>query len=137
MIIPVITLWQPWAFWIMQGWKYIETRRHANFASLEEKMIGIHAGQTWDDEAIEVASKYLTSKQIASTNKDTIERGVLLGTVDVAHHRRLNRLDSKEALIDCQNQDRYGLILFNVQLLNKSIPLRGKQGIWNYDLKEK
>jgi len=136
MKIPIITLWQPWAFWIMMGWKTIETRRHADLASLTGKMIGIHAGQTWDDDAIEYARKYLTLGQIALTNKDEIERGVLLGIVYVSRHRLLNKRDSRQALIDCGKVKRYGLML-NGPYLIEPIPLRGKQGIWYYNLKDK
>ena len=135
MIIPVITLWQPWAYWIMIGWKSIETRRHADFACLAEKTIGIHAGQTWDEDAIGYASKYLTPGQIKATNKDNIERGVLLGIVHVLRHRLLTKRDSRQALIDCGKTKRYGLILSCPSLFT-FVPLRGKQGIWYYDLKE-
>lgn len=48
MIYPVITLYQPWATWIMRGWKTIETRTHNRFACLDHKTILIHAGKITD-----------------------------------------------------------------------------------------
>ena len=47
----VISLWRPWCFWVMLGWKTIETRTHDRFANMMGKRIGIHAAQKWDDEA--------------------------------------------------------------------------------------
>lgn len=51
-IYPVITLYQPWATWIMRELKTIESRTHARFNSLLYKTILIHAGQTTDKTAI-------------------------------------------------------------------------------------
>jgi hypothetical protein len=43
----VITLKQPWATWVLWGWKIVETRLHNQFGSLMNKRIGIHAGLGW------------------------------------------------------------------------------------------
>lgn len=32
--IKCISMWQPWAWWVMRGWKTIETRTHNRFKGL-------------------------------------------------------------------------------------------------------
>ena len=44
-VYPVLTLYQPWATFIADGLKTIETRTHNRFTSLYGKTILIHAGQ--------------------------------------------------------------------------------------------
>ena len=128
-----ITLWQPWATWVILGWKSIETRLHPRFASLVGERIGIHAGLMWDDEAFALAKPYLSKEQFILTHGlPPHVRGALLGTVSVVEHRILNSDDSRAALIDCQNTVRYGLILENPMPIS-AIPMRGKQGIWTWD----
>jgi len=134
MIIPVITLWQPWASWIMAGWKTIETRTHNRFAYLEGKTIGIHAGLKWDEEAAHLASQYISMEQVLATSDFISIKGRLLGTAFVKQHRVLNKEDSKQALIDCKETKRYGLILEKLTLI-APIKISGKQGMWKYKLK--
>jgi len=133
MIIPVITLWQPWASWIMAGWKTIETRTHSRFACLEGKTIGIHAGLKWDKEAAHLASQYISMGQVIDTADFVDIKGKLLGTVFVKQHRILKANDSQQALINCGETKRYGLILADIKVI-EPICVRGKQGIWNYTI---
>src|SRR5690242_4550408 len=81
-ILPVITLYQPWATWIMREWKTIETRTHARFACLLHKTILIHAGQKTDDSHLTVQNPYLTREQIIF-NPDEVINGAILGSVYV------------------------------------------------------
>ena len=129
--IPIISLWMPWANWVMLGWKIIETRRHKRFAGLAGKRIGIHATQHWDESAIEAARPFLTEQQICNSYSFLKIGGAILGTVQGASHRLLMGNDSRHALIDCQNTQRYGLILLDPQTI-EAIPAKGKQGIWYY-----
>jgi|GEM_PF-891104 len=127
----VITLWQPWATWVVLGWKTIETRLHPRFSSLAGQTIGIHAGLKWDDTAIELAEKWLSDAQILLTKGlPPSTRGALIGTVSVIEHRLLTGADSKLALIDCENTQRFGLILER-PITIEPVYVRGKQGIWN------
>jgi hypothetical protein len=132
MIIPCITLWEPWASWIVLGWKTIETRNHSLFAVLEGKTIGIHAGRRWDRDAVTLAFPFLTKEQRVNMVEVAI-RSAIIGTAKVIEHRRLTVTDSKRALIDCSSTLRYGLILDEIIRFDP-IPVKGKQGIWYYDL---
>lgn len=130
----VITLWQPWATWVILGWKTIETRLHPRFASLEGQTIGIHAALKYDPDAYDLAKPYLDMAQrIFTKSIPPSARGVILGTVDVREHRLLSVKDSQKALIDCEHTKRYGLILENRKPFDEQILVRGKQRIWNID----
>jgi hypothetical protein len=126
----VITLWQPWATWIMRGWKLIETRTHNKFGCLIGKTIGIHAGLRVDDSLAVIANPYLTREQICES-PDEVVQGYLLGTAFVRGFRLLNERDSRAALIDCGSVQRWGLFLDNMQRLPQPIKMSGKQGIWS------
>jgi len=129
--IRVISLWQPWAWWVMLGWKSIETRRHARFACIVSEWLGIHAAQKWDDAATNLAAPWLTVEQFRRTQeyRRNYTRGALLGKVWCSGNRWLDSLDSKRALIDCST-GKFGLFLNNVDEFKTPIPMRGKQGIW-------
>jgi hypothetical protein len=131
-IFPVITLWQPWATWIMRGWKTIETRRHSNFACLDGKTILIHAGLGVDSQA--VFNPYLTLEQIKE-NPEEIDngRGHILGSAYAQYLGCLDPNDGANALIECETL-RYGLLLDLVTKFDKPIPAIGQQGIWYWDM---
>ena len=130
-LLPCITLYQPWATWIINGWKTIETRTHDKFRSLEGKTIGIHAGKHYDKNAYDVAMPYLDSNAKAILKSFPIDYsfGKLLGTAYVVNFGLLYESDSKGALIECKTR-RYGLFLTDIKILVPEIPLSGKQGIW-------
>lgn len=133
-IFPVITLYQPWATWIMRGWKTIETRTHNKFSCLKDQIILIHAGQTTDESAIR--NVYLTKEQLLF-NPDEVVNGYILGAVHVSDFALLNDSHSKASLIDCGSIKRYGLFLTNIQKFDDPIKESGSMGIWYYDLKNR
>lgn len=132
-IYPVITLYQPWATWIIRGWKKIETRTHSRFSSLKGKTILIHAGQKTDEAAI--INPYLTREQIM-LNPDEVVNGYLLGFAFVHDFKKLNDSHSKDSLIECRT-DRYGLFLREIKPISPIIPAKGEMGIWYYDIERK
>lgn len=132
--LPVVSLWQPWAQWVMLGWKPIETRTHKRFASLVGKRVGIHYALKWDKGAIEAASNYMTQAQIEQTMGFLRIGGAICGTALVKEHRELTAEDSAAALIDCSSTKRYGLFLADIEVI-EAIPASGKQGIWYHEIK--
>ncbi len=132
MIYPVITLYQPWATWIMRGWKTIETRTHDRFKSLNGRTILIHAGQRTDSSAIN--NPYLTTEQLLF-NPDEVVNGCILGSARVYNFRELWPTDARYALIECETK-RYGLELDNIKNI-EPIYCKGEMGIWYYDLDNK
>ena len=146
-ILPTITLYQPYAYFVIKGWKTIETRLHDRFKNLLGKRVAIHSAKKkidyWNDIS---KNKYLTFEQmhealdaIDSYKYDAkyMERGYILGTATVEATGWLNKtatIYSKQALIDCQSTDRFGLWLTQVQPFAKPIEAKGKQGIWYSEL---
>jgi hypothetical protein len=133
MIMPVISMYGPWANWVGLGWKTIETRTHNRFKSLAGKRIGIHKTLRWDDGAIDLARPFLDECQIAHTRTFLHLGGAIFWTAFVKEHRELDPLDNKAALIDCTHVTRYGLFLEDVQMI-EMIPCNGKQGIWYHEI---
>lgn len=128
-ILPVITLYQPWATWIMRGWKTIETRTHSRFSCLKGQRILIHAGLKTDPNALHVP--YLTLEQLLYL-PDEMVNGFILGSAYVKDFRLLNESDSEAALCDCKGR-LYGLFLEDIERWTYPINEKGSQGIWHFD----
>lgn len=131
-IIPVITLKQPWASWIMDELKRTESRVHKNFKSLVGKDFGIHSSQTYDLSDYVLKNPFLSQAQIdASLSYPT---GMILGTVHGKEFLELNYNHEKEALIECSSIKRYGLRLTNPIKFENPIPYTGELAIWYFDM---
>ncbi len=130
---PVITLWQPWASWIAEGWKTIETREHSRFSSLEGRRILIHAGQRLDTSRLvaEAEYNYLTEEQRYQTRAFKSIRGVILCSAYVDWHIRCKPEDARQALIECETK-RWGLLLSSIEKITPPIKAKGGRGIWYY-----
>jgi len=120
---PVITVHQPWAQWIIEGFKEIETRTHDRFKSLEGKRILIHASQTHQN-VEDVALNYYTCGKYP--------KGVILGSAQV--YDALWLCDVFEDEANCECNGLFGLCLKDVKKFKNPIPAKGKQGIWYYDI---
>lgn len=130
-IFPAITLYQPWATWIMLKWKTIETRTHDRFVSLRGNRILIHAGGHIDKSAY-LFHPYLTEEQLAATKEVPI--GAILGSAFVSEFKLLSDEDSRASLIDCRSVQRWGLVLTDIEPFETPIPVKGGMGIWYFDL---
>ncbi len=128
-ILPVITLYQPWATWVMRGWKTIETRTHSRLGCLKGQRILIHAGLRTDQGAIN--NPYLSLEQLLYL-PDEMVNGYILGSAFVKDFRLLNESDSEAALFDCTGR-LWGLFLEDIERWKYPIPEKGSQGIWHYD----
>lgn len=128
-----LSLWRPWADWVMLGWKTIETRTHQRFRCLgvAPTTLAIHAAAKWDATAIDAARRWLTDEQIKFT--ETVIRGRpvagIIGTVEVMAFGLLDAGDEAGALIECSTT-RFGLWLTNPRPLLPPIPAIGRQGLF-------
>jgi hypothetical protein len=133
-----ITLWQPWAQWVAEGFKMIETRTHDRFKNQAGKRIAIHAALKIDDKALQLAEKWATKEALSAVSwggvsKLICNRGVILCTVTVDHVGWLDESHSAAAMIDCQTVRRFGLFLTDVKKLENPIPYKGQQGIFEWE----
>lgn len=131
-----ITLWQPWAQWVAERFKTIETRTHDRFRNLAGQRIAIHAAQKFEvfpsawKEYWSVNGKFSGE----TWNRAKKNRGVILCTVLVERVGWLDGSHSAAAMIDCENVKRFGLFLTDVKILENPIPWKGQQGIFSVDL---
>lgn len=135
-ILPAITLYQPWATWIIRAWKTIETRTHNRFSSLVNQTILIHAGMTTDGSDYTIHNPYLTREQIMH-NPDEMLNGCILGSAHVHRFQLLEGKHSKDALINCHITQRWGLFLKDIHKFETPIPVKGEMGIWYFDMDKK
>lgn len=126
-----ITLWQPWAQFIAEGWKTIETRTHSRFQSLAGSTIAIHAGAQWDHAWKQLAGPYLTPGDIAKVDTWTAIRPavICLATIGKTGWIPPTEENSYLARINCQTRNRYGLFIEQVHQVGP-ITMPGHQGIW-------
>src|ERR1035437_8576684 len=115
MKIPVITLHQPWAQFVAEGWKTIETRTHNKFKCLLGKTIMIHAGAKFN---YNFAYEYLTIDQLNIVKEMRPLEPQILCTAYVNNYNILTSANSKDALIDCEHTQRYGLFLTDIKKID-------------------
>lgn len=126
-IYPVITLYQPWATWVADGLKLIETRTHNRFGCLLGKTILVHSGLTTDKSAL--PNPYLNGRSYSEPIN-----GFILCAAYVNRFGKLSGIHSERAMIECESVERFGLYLINVQKLETPIPEKGEMGIWYFDM---
>lgn len=134
-VMPVITLYQPWATWVVVGWKTIETRLHRGFKSLEGKRVLIHGGKKVDEGAWDAAAPWITKEQ--EEYRGSYPTGAIIGSALVTEFRVLDENDSRYALIDCCTVIRYGLLLNEVLCFFEPMLVEGSMGIWYFDMDTK
>lgn len=125
----VLTIKQPWASLIMQGYKRFE------FRSWQTKYRGdllIHAGKGIDKEAMKRLSKYIP--------KD-MPTGKILGKVTLVDCVKMSpefkeRLlkKNKDIYTESSFKENYGWQLENVEVFDKPIETKGKLGLWECDM---
>jgi len=136
MILNCISLWQPWATWVSEGFKLIETRTHDRFRCLLGERIAIQAAMRWDDLAFAMSSPWATNdaRLLALRQRDQY-RGVILCTALVEAVGWLNESNSASAMIHCGGVTaRFGLFLSDIEPLKNPIPWKGRQGIFKVEI---
>ena len=125
----VLTIKQPWATLIMQGYKRFE------FRSWQTKYRGdllIHAGKGIDKVAMERLAKYIP--------KD-VPTGKILGKVMLVDCVKLSSEfkgmlleENEEVYADSSFDEVYGWQLECVEVFDEPIEVKGKLGLWNYEM---
>lgn len=124
----VLTIRQPWATLIIEGYKRFE------FRSWKTNFRGeflIHAGKGIDKEAVERLKKYLP---------DELPKGKILGKVTLTDCIAMN--DELANMLAKENNDiytthsfsrNYAFQLENVKKFDNPIDAKGQLGFWNYN----
>ncbi len=127
----VLTIKQPWATLIMQGYKRFE------FRSWQTKYRGdllIHAGKGIDKEAIKRLEKYLPKELLT---------GKILGKVTLVDCIKMSpefkeRLlkENKDIYAKSSFQENYGWQMDNVQVFKEPIEIKGHLSLWEYNIEK-
>ena len=127
----VLTIKQPWATLIMQGYKRFE------FRSWQTKYRGdllIHAGKGIDKEAIKRLEKYLPKELLT---------GKILGKVTLVDCIKMTpefkeRLlkENKDIYAKSSFQENYGWQMDNVQVFKEAIETKGHLSLWEYNIEK-
>jgi len=134
--LPVITLREPWATFVIRGWKTVEVRPFQRLRSLEGRTIGIHAGERWDSNYLLKADPYMDDYQrgvMADIRKRRVQG--ILGIALVRAVGHVGPAESRAAMmsISWSSEVRWGLVLDDVFEYSAPILCAGHQGIWYYE----
>ena len=143
----VLSLWQPWASLIVHGRKSIETR---GYPTNVRGRIAIHATKSAGEFDYTNELQSATFQMVFGFSNHPLEtpllalyrlpRGAIIGTVEVYDCLPVERfkdgrdLSKSERAFGNYEAGRYGWLLRNPILLRHPIPVKGKQGWWNFDL---
>lgn len=125
----VLTIKQPWASLIIEGYKRFEFR---SWKTNYRGELLIHAGKSIDKEAYERLKGYLTDMPL----------GKIIGKVELTNCIKTTPEFFEERLKE--NKDIYTKSVFNEdyawqmevkEKFMEPIEVKGKLGLWNYDLK--
>ena len=125
-----ITIKQPWASLIIEGYKRFE------FRSWQTKYRGellIHAGKGVDKEAMKRLKKYLPNE---------LPAGKIIGKVTLVDCIECNEKfksmcleENSEVYQKSQFEEKFAWELKNVVKFEETIEVKGKLSLWEYDLK--
>lgn len=126
-IMKALTIKQPWASLIINGYKEYEFR---SWKTNYRGKILIHAGLAMDREACERVSCY---------NLDYI-KGAIIGEAVITDCILVSDSFKKELMdinpLVYNRTDVYAWKLENIVMYDKPIFVKGKLGLWNYDINE-
>lgn len=143
----VLTITQPWATLIAIGAKKIETR---SWYTRYRGPLAIHAAMGFPREAIELCFEEPFAKALLQAGisvPNDLPRGVIIAICDLAEllptqngdliaNGYLLELSAQEKTFGDYSDNRYGLILHNVQRLLHPIPAKGALGLWEYPVED-
>ena len=124
----VLTIKQPWASLIIQGYKRFE------FRSWQTKYRGellIHAGKGIDKEAVKRLEKYIP---------EDMPLGKIIGKVKLVdcikmspEFKEILLKENKDIYTDSSFKENYGWKLTNIQKFDEPIEAKGHLSLWKYD----
>jgi len=139
-----ITIWQPWASLIAYGKKTIETRSWPAPTWLIGQRIAIHAAVKWDQNIESMCLREPCYSDLLASGLEDIDireylpLGAVIATAVLAESRSTDEgdwiydLSDNEELYGDYGMGRHGWFLRDVERLEKPIPAKGMQGIWEW-----
>lgn len=133
-----ITVRQPWAWAIAEGWKGIENRGQ-NIAGAHRGPVAIHAGLAWDLGAFHdpTLAPLLANLGIYRGNADGnyFREGAVIAVVDLVDvhpgwMEPKTKLCSPWAIDYVKHAGQHHLVLANPRPLATPVPAKGRLGLW-------
>ena len=124
----VLTIKEPWATLIIDGYKKYEFR---SWKSNYRGKILIHAGMSYESDMLEIFKNY----DISCSKGEIIGEAELTDCilVDEEFEKELLNLDST-VYGRSPKVGRYAWKLENIVKYDTKIPVKGKLGLWNYEI---
>jgi hypothetical protein len=134
----VITLWDPWASFVICGLKTVETR---SWDTKYRGWLGIHVAKQIPRHVLKLCNSEPLYTWIKRMNipVQSAPKGVLLGKVQLLKTSRIiNESDFPwfERQFGDYTPGRYAWIFGSVVRYRNPIPVRGYQGLWEFDFDE-
>jgi len=133
----VLTVIEPWATLIINGFKKIETRPQGIFWKNYRGIVLIHASKTFTDFVLKLCGQepfksLLKLCGIESWNQ--FQFGSIIGSIEIVGCIFLDdfKPDEVEFSLGDYSFGRVGLLLRNPVKFNHPIPAKGQQGLWIY-----
>lgn len=125
-----ITLWQPWAWLVVNGYKLVENRPPGFVHKSFRGPIWIHTGLHFDDERYDLAVRLLREihpsvRMPPRTRFLDYPRGVIAGRVTFS-----DIIAPGKSGVPWHFEDEYGFVISDVVKLTRPVKCRGYQGIW-------
>lgn len=143
MIIPAISLWQPWASLWVYGEKTNETRSWPIPPRFKLPFrLAVHASKKWTLPLRAIVRTEPFRSSIMTIGKARMPLGELVGTVEIFECIRFTpafvaSLSEKELAFGDYAIGRYGWRARDFKPFKKPIPMTGRQGFFNVDIDPK
>lgn len=131
-----ISFWQPWAQWVVDGEKAVETRPRP-IRSLVGQTVAVHATLREPPEARVAAARAARVAGLVMPELDGLPHGALIGTVRVLdcvamtpQYLRMIGGHVRERALGDYRLGRYALALAEPVRFRQPVPWKGKQGVF-------
>ncbi|NXT83482.1 CX04A protein, partial [Zapornia atra] len=140
---------QPYAGFVLNKVKTVETRWHPLLADYKNCTIAVHiAVKDWEDEswrAVLLSRLGFTAKQVQDLLEEgeKFGRGVIAGLIDIGETLLYPENLTPEKILELENkavltnlEQKYLTAVSNPRWLLEPIPARGGKGVWEVDIPE-
>ncbi|NXV79893.1 CX04A protein, partial [Atlantisia rogersi] len=140
---------QPYAGFVLNRVKTVETRWHPLLAGYKNCTVAVHiAVKDWEDEswrAVLLNRLGFTPKQVQDLLEEgeKFGRGVIAGLIDIGETLLYPENLTSEEILELENkavltnlEQKYLTVVSNPRWLLEPIPARGGKGVWEVDIPE-
>jgi hypothetical protein len=132
--LPIISLWQPWAWLLVRMYKDVENRRWPLPSSYAERPVLIHAAKRRDDPSwLSANAMYQDIHRAPPEPLPSWEHLELGGIVGIVRFQHVTLRPKEEPSAAWHMPNQFGWVVDRAAPLPFT-PLRGQQGFWSVDV---